>query len=187
MRLFATVLILVCLTAPLRADEIVDALTAAQTAYGANDVKEAAAQVALAQAGLRARQNALLEAFLPEAPAGFTREIVADYAAGFGMFGGGAGAEARYSNADGSFTVDLIADNEMVVSMLGMFADTTTMAMMGTVIKVGAFSILDQEQNLTALVGNRVMVSATGMDSALMLPTVQAIDFEGLAEFDKQS
>ena len=141
----------------------------------------------MAQAGLRARQNALLEAFLPEAPAGFTREIVADYAVGFGMFGGGAGAEARYTNAEGSFTVDLIADNEMVVSMLGMFADATTMAMMGNVIKAGEVSILDQEQNLTALVGGRVMVSATGMDSKRMLPAVQAIDFDGLAEFDKPS
>ena len=187
MRLIASVLALACLTAPLQADEIADALTAAQTAYSANDLKGAAAQVALAQAGLRAKQNALLEAFLPEAPEGFTREIVADFAAGFGMFGGGAGAEARYTNAEGSFTIDLIADNEMVVSMLGIFADATTMAMMGNVIKVGEFSILDQEQNLTALVGTRIMVSATGMDSKLMLPAVQVIDFDGLAEFDKPS
>lgn len=184
MRILAGVLALF-LAGPVVADDVSDALAAAQTAYEAGDVKGTAAQVALAQAGLRAQQNTRLAVYLPEAPAGYTREIVTEFAEGFGMFGGGAGAQARYTTEGGTFTLDLIADNELVTSMAGMFATPETLAMMGKVVKAGDALILDQEQNLTSLVGGRVMVTATGMTSAEMLPVVQAMDFAGLAEFDK--
>lgn len=185
MRIFLGVALGVALAAPLHADEISDALQAAQDAYAAQDMKAAGVQIAAAQAALQAKQSAMLGALLPEAPTGFTREINAEFAAGFAMFGGGSGAEARYISDKGSFTLDLMADNQMVAGMAEMFLNPDMLAMMGNVVKVGDVSILDQGESVTALVAGRVLVTAQGMTAADMLPVVQAIDFDRLAVFDK--
>lgn len=171
--------------APVAADEISDALQAAQDAYAAGDMRVAAAEVTVAQMALQARQSALLEALLPEAPAGFTRAVNTEFAAGFSMFGGGSGAEASYTSEKGAFTVNLMADNQMVTGMAEMFLNPDMLAMMGKVVKVGDVSILDQGESVTALVAGRVLVTAQGMSSADMLPVVQAIDFDRLAVFDQ--
>lgn len=173
------------LAAPVQADEISDALTAAQDAYAAQDLKTASAQIAAAQAALQARQSDMLGALLPEAPAGFSREINAEFAAGFAMFGGGSGAEARYISDKGAFTLDFMADNSMVAGMAEMFVNPEMLAMMGNVVKVGDVSILDQGESVTALVAGRVLVTAQGMTAPDMLPIVQSIDFDRLAAFDK--
>lgn len=185
MRGLAWVLVAAVWAAPVAADEISDALQAAQDAYAGGDMQAAAAQVTVAQTAMQAKQSALLEALLPEAPAGFTRVVNTEFAAGFSMFGGGSGAEASYSGAAGAFTVNLMADNQMVTGMAEMFVNPDMLAMMGKVVKVGDVSILDQGESVTALIAGRVLVTAQGMGSADMLPVVQAIDFDRLAVFDQ--
>ena len=185
MRGFVGLFLAALWAAPVAADEISDALQAAQDAYAAGDMRVAAAQVTVAQVALQSKQSALLEALLPEAPAGFTREVNTEFAAGFSMFGGGAGAEARYASDTGAFTVNFMADNQMVTGMVEMFLNPDMLAMMGKVVKVGEVSILDQGESMTALVAGRVLVTAQGMGSADMLPVVQAIDFDRLAVFDQ--
>ena len=76
----------------------------------------------LATQGLGAQQSALTTALLPSAPDGWTRQDTADFAQGFGIAGGGAGAEATYTDADGSasFKISFIADNPMVAAMGAM-------------------------------------------------------------------
>jgi hypothetical protein len=185
MRGFGLVLLAAVWALPVAADEISDALQAAQDAYAAGDMRTAAAQVTVAQTSLQARQSALLEEFLPEAPAGFTRVVNTEFAAGFSMFGGGVGAEASYTGEAGAFTVNLMADNQMVTGMAEMFMNPEMLAMMGKVVTVGEISILDQGESVTALVAGRLLITAQGMGSAEMLPVVQAIDFDRLAVFDQ--
>ena len=109
-----------------------------------------------------------------------------DFAQGFGMMGGGSGAEARYDSADGSqsFTLAFIADNPMVASMGAMLGNAQMMAMMGKVVQVGDQPVLETEGNLSTLVNARVLFQAQGADSAVMLPVVQTIDFAKVGTFD---
>ncbi len=171
---------------PLRADEVTDALEAAMDAYAAGDLAGTSTAMAMAGQAIATRQSALLQAQLPPAPNGWTAEVSEGFAAGFGMMGGGAGVEMRYANADGSvsFTVTLLADNPMVASMGAMLGNAQMMALMGKVVKVGDQAILDSENTLNTLAGNRVLFTAQGATTAEMMPVVSLIDFAKLGTFD---
>lgn len=172
------------LVTPALADAVSDALQAATEAYAAGDLKAAADGVAAASAGIAALQSEKLVAFLPEAPDGWTREASADFASGMAMMGGGSGTEMRYTDAEGnSFAITIMADNPMVSGMLGMFSSDMMMAGMGKVIEVDGAKLIDQEGTIMSVVGQNIMVQASGMDSATMLPIVSAVDFKGLAAF----
>lgn len=184
--LFKTLAVAALLAAPVQADEVSDALQAAVDAYAAGDLAGTSAAMTMAGQAISERQSTLLEALLPVAPEGWTMTQTEDFSQGFGIMGGGAGAEARYENADASvsFTVSFIADNPMVASMGAMLGSVEMMAMMGKVVKVGDQALLENEGNYSALVGNRVMFTATGAATDVMLPVVQTVDFARLATFD---
>lgn len=169
-----------------RADEVSDALNAALAAYGTGDLAGTAQQMILAEQALGRLQSAKLTAFLPPAPAGWTRTDSPDFAAGFAMAGGGTGAEAVYAKEDGSLSVTLsfIADNPMVASMGAMLGNAQMMALLGKVVAVGDQALLAQDGSLSTLVGNRVLVQAQGGPEADLLALVQEIDFVHLSKFD---
>lgn len=93
------------LAGPLRADDVTDALQAAMDAYAAGDLAGTSVAMTMAGQAIAAQQTALLELRLPDAPAGWTREVSEDFAAGYGMMGGGAGLEMRYAKEDGSVSL----------------------------------------------------------------------------------
>ena len=82
----------------LYADAVTDALTAATTAYDARALHGTADQIAAAAEALGVIRTGLLNASLPAAPEGFTREIDPEYPVGLAMMGGGSGIEARCSS-----------------------------------------------------------------------------------------
>lgn len=168
------------------ADEVSDALQAAADAYSAGKLRDAGTELAKANAALSAKRAELIVAIFPPAPDGWTREDSPDFAAGLAMMGGGTGAEVRYVNAEGySFNLNVLSDNPLALSMVGMFANEVTMAMMGKVVDGNGAKIIDQDGSLMALVDNRLLVQASGMSSAEMLPIVQQIDFNALAAYDQ--
>jgi hypothetical protein len=169
-------------TLPSNADTIADALQAAVDAYEAGDLATTSEQLTIASTGVSSKRSEELAAFLPEAPDGWTRTVNPDFASSLAMLGGGSGVETVYSDASGgAFTLTVIADSPMVSSLLPMFADETVLAAMGKVIDVPGAKILDQDQSLMAVIGERMMVQASGMETAAMLPIVSKLDFEGLA------
>lgn len=174
--------------APVFADEVADALQAATDAYTAGDLGKTGAALTMATQALGKQQSDLLAAFLPAAPDGFTKTLTEDFAKGFAIAGGGAGAEARYESADGStsFTLSFIADNPMVATMSSMLGNAQMMAMMGTVVKVGDTALLQQDNSLSTLINARVLFQAQGAAAEVMLPLVQQIDFAKVASFDKK-
>jgi hypothetical protein len=192
MRRFATFCLVLPLSLPFltaaRADAVTDALQAATTAYGSNDLKGTADQLALATEGLRLLETDMLNKFLPPAPDGFTAALTEDYGKGFSMLGGGIGTETTYSNDQTSFKLDITADSPLVASMAPMLANVQMMTAMGKVVKIGDVMALEQDddQSLSALVGNRILVQMQGADVATMLPLFQKIDFAGLATYDKK-
>ena len=171
-----------------RADDVSDALKAANAAYAAGDLAGTGSNLAMATQALGTRQSAMLAALLPAAPAGWTREDTADFNKSFGIVGGGSGAEATYASADGntSFKMSYIADNPMVGGMAGMLGNAQMMALMGKVIKVGDQPLLSQDSSISTLVNARVLFQAAGAADDIMLPLVQAIDFAKVGTFDKK-
>jgi hypothetical protein len=168
------------------ADDISDALQAASDAYSAGNLKDTSDKLALAAQAIRAKEIELLNAFLPPAPDGYTSEVSTDYAQSFGMIGGGSGTEISYSSDAASFKLDITVDNAMVASMAPMLSNAAIMTAMGKVDQIGEQLVLEEDQSLTTLVANRILVQMQGADVAVMLPLMQKIDFAGLAKFDQK-
>ena len=180
--------LLSCLTAPVLADEVADALQSALTAYNGGDMGKASEEITMAVQAISAQQSARLTALLPAAPDGWTRTDTADFTKSFGILGGGSGAEATYASADGatSFKMSFVADNPMVSSMGAMLGNAQMMAMMGKVVKVGDQALLSQDNAVSSLVNSRVLFQAQGGTEEQMLPLVQKIDFAKVGVFDKK-
>jgi len=178
--------LLMFLGLPVRADAVSDALQAALDAYAAGNLAKVSENMTMAAQDLSKQQSDMLTAFLPAAPDGWTRTLTEDFKQSFGIMGGGAGAEARYENADQSvsFTMSFIADNPVVASMGAMLGNAQMMAMMGKVVKVGEQALLDADNNVSTLVNGRVLFQAQGAASDVMLPFVQNIDFAKVGTFD---
>lgn len=168
------------------ADDVTEALAAAQEAYASGNLNATAAQITAASKAVLALQAAKLADFLPEAPEGWTREIDMSATEALVLSGiVGNMVEARYSDTGGnSFTLRLTADSPMVAQMGGMLGNPQMMAMMGKVVKVSGHDMLEQENTLSALIGGRVLVQASGMESAVMQTVLRTVDFAGLATYD---
>jgi hypothetical protein len=170
-----------------QADIVTDSIAAASEAYAAGDMGAASNALKAAMDDIGRQQGAILAAILPPAPEGFTRTDSADFTAGMAMFGGGSGAEASYSKADATFTISIMADNELVGGMMGMFSDPGMLAMMGTVDTVGDVNIVTAtDGSIMSIVAGRYMISAQGSTPEVMLPIVKAIDFAKLTEMAGQ-
>ncbi|ETX27773.1 hypothetical protein [Roseivivax isoporae] len=175
-------LVLALAPAPLLADEIADALTAAQEAYADGDIQYALDELDFARAKLLERKTDALGAWLPEAPEGWTREVDTDMNAGLAMMGGGVGAAASYAGPDGdSYKVTLMADNPMVASMSAMIAGASAMGM--KVERIGRQRFAVQDGQMMALVGNRILVQIEGADAEAMRAVAERIDYDALATF----
>ncbi|MGL4311419.1 MAG: hypothetical protein ACRCSU_13125 [Paracoccaceae bacterium] len=164
------------------ADTVTDALDAARAAYDAGDLRGALASATEATKAMQGQQTEAFAAFLPDAPDGWTKTINPDMAAGMAMIGGGAGVEATYESPEKSFTVTLIADSPMIESMLPMFTDKATMAMMGTVTELAGQSFIGSgETEAMTVIGNKIMLTASGADISAMTPVLETIDYAGLS------
>jgi len=181
--LSAAALCVALLPSAATADEIADSIRAALAAYEAGDLQYALEELVTAQQLINARKTDALVTFLPAAPAGWTREVNTDYAQSLALFGGGSGAEARYAGPGGSFNLSVVADSPLLASFAPVFANPAMMAAMGRVTRIGRHRVLDQGGQLVAVIGNRVLIQASGAEVAVMLPLIQAMDLDGLAAF----
>jgi len=168
---------------PALADDITDALTAAIEAYEAGEFADALDEMAYAEQLLNALQAEGLTVYLPAPLDGWTREIGEGAASAMGVMGGGIAAEAEYSSPNGSFTITLMADNPMVMQMGAMLGNRAMMAMMGEIVRVNRENFLKQDADLTGLIGNRVLIQATGADTDVMVAHLEQIDFAELESF----
>jgi len=167
------------------ADEVSDALEAALKAYSENDITFALEEIDFARQKLLSLQANSFQHFLPEAPSGWAREVDAEMSAGLAMFGGGVGASAEYLPEAGGpgYSVTIMADNPMVVSMGAM---VTNAAMMGMQLeRVGRQRVAVGEGQALALVDNRILINIEGDDPEKLLAAMRQIDFEGLQDFGR--
>lgn len=171
----------------LRADAVTDALESALENYRKGDLSMTGARLTEASKALAALQAGKLSQYLPEAPAGWTREVNEEAGNGMAMMGmGGSMAEARYAGPDGAeVTLTLAADNPMVMSMGAMLGNPQMMAMMGELVEVGPQKMVNRDGELAGLVAGRVLVQASGASKEAMLAVISGLDFAGLATFDQ--
>ncbi|WP_371169987.1 hypothetical protein [Aliiroseovarius sp. 2305UL8-7] len=162
-------------------DDISDTLESALAAYNEGDIQYALEELEYAKQLLQSMKTADLAKFLPEAPAGWTREVSTEMNAGLAMLGGGAGAEATYSNADGNFTITIMVDNPMIGALSGMLANAGVMGI--KLERVGRMKYLNQDGELSGMVDGRILIQAKGASSEIMLPVLETIDQRELRKF----
>jgi hypothetical protein len=167
---------------PALADDITDALNAAIEAYEAGDLQDARAEIAYATQLLNDLQAEGLAGFLPAALPGWTREVSDEPATGLGFMGGGSAAEADYTGPGGSFTIMMVADNPMVGAMAGMLGNATVMATMGRIERINGESFLNADDELSGLIGGRVLIQASGGSVEDMAAHLEQVDFDALAD-----
>lgn len=171
------------LALPAAADEISDTLQSALDAYSKGDAAYALEELDYARQLLLELKTEALARFLPEAPEGWTREINSEMNAGLAMMGGGTGAEASYEGEGRSITLQIMADNPMVGALGGMIGNA---AMYGAKVeRVGREKFMVQDNEVTGLVDNRILVKASGAEPEAMLALIGTMDMRALKEFGK--
>lgn len=177
-------ILLLSATNPALADEVTDTLSSALEAYEAGDIEYAIEELDYARQLLQAMSALALNDFLPEPPAGWTREIAeSDMNAGLAMFGGGVAAEAVYTDGTETVTVTIMADNPMVSMFGGMLSNA---GMLGLKMhRVGREKFVFEDGELSGLIDNRILIQADGSSAEVMIPILEMIDFEALEDFGR--
>lgn len=164
-------------------DDVTDTLESAMKAYEDGDIQYALEELEYAKQLLQSMKIADLAKFLPEAPEGWSREVSSEMNAGLAMFGGGAGAEATYSNSGEEFTITIMADNPMVGALTGMMANAGLMGM--KLERVGRMKYLNQDGELSGIVDGRILIQSKGADTSVMIPVLEQIDHRALEDFGR--
>lgn len=178
-------LALLAIPAPADADDITEALTAAIAAYEQGEVQDALDEIAYATQLLNEMKTQGLEQFLPEPLDGWTREIGSDAGQAMGFMGGGIAAEADYTGPGGRFTITMIADSPLVASMAAVLGNSTVLATMGRIERINRQTFLNADGELQGLIGNRVLLQASGGSVEDMAAHLAQIDFDALEAFGR--
>ena len=171
------------LSAQVAADEFTDTIDAALEAYAADDVNAAAEELSYASTLLQEIKGERFAALLPEALDGWTREVDMEANAAVGMFGGGVTATGDYNGPSGNVRVQMMADNPSIMTMAGMYANPQMMSSMGEVVRVNRQSFVNQDGELTGVIGGRVMITVNGNASLDDKKAyLEAMDFGAIAK-----
>ncbi|MBF9043466.1 hypothetical protein HKCCE4037_09015 [Rhodobacterales bacterium HKCCE4037] len=168
---------------PASADDITDALNAAISAYEEGEIGDALGEIAYATQLLNALQAQGLTAFLPEPLPGYTREVSEDASSSLGFLGGGTAAEATYEGPNGRFTITMMADNPMVASMAGILGNAGIIATMGQLERINRENFMVSDNELSGLIGGRILIQASGGEIEDMVAHLEQIDFGELEGF----
>jgi len=170
-------------SAQVAADEFTDTIDAALEAYAADDVNAAAEELSYASTLLQTIKGERFAALLPEALDGWTREVDMEANAAVGMFGGGVTATGDYTGPSGNVRIQMMADNPSIMTMAGMYANPQMMSSMGEVIRVKRQSFVDQDGELTGVIGGRVLITVNGNASRDDKKAyLEAMDFGAIAQ-----
>lgn len=171
------------LSAHVAADEFTDTIDAALEAYAADDVNAAAEELSYASTLLQTIKGERFAALLPEALDGWTREVDMEANAAVGMFGGGVTATGDYAGPSGNVRIQMMADNPSIMTMAGMYANPQMMSSMGEVVRVNRQSFVNQDGELTGVIGGRVLITVNGNASLDDKKAyLEAMDFGAIAQ-----
>jgi hypothetical protein len=178
------------LLAPLasRADDVVDEIKEALSAYQNQDLATALAALDAATSLMRQQRADAWKAFLPAPPAGWTADDAQVSTAGPVMFGGGTGASRQYRKGDQRVDVTVLTDSPLLQGVGAVLSNiaTATGGARVLVLKGHRMVYLKDDNSFTALIADKVMVKvagsvATSEDSLRQF--ISLIDFAGLEKF----
>jgi hypothetical protein len=177
---------LLCASAlPAAADEFTDVIDSALSAYAEGDITIASEELDYAMKLLGQMKSASLAGYLPDAPAGWTREEAEADGSGLAMsmFGGGTAAAATYRKSDAEMTVTLLANSPMVSSIGAMITGVAAMGG-GKPIRIQRTQFSDNDGELQGVIDSKVMVSVSGNASLEdKQALLEAMDFKALRDF----
>lgn len=163
-------------------DEVETALEAALDAYRDGDLEMATEEVEYAQQLMAQQKTQALAGFLPEPLDGWVKE---EGETG-GMPGlGGMMASATYVGPENTVEIQIMADNQMVASMMMMFNNAAMIGQMGELMRIGRQKVIrTNEDELQAMLDNNVMISISG-DAPVETKTAyfEAMDLRALEDF----
>ncbi|HCQ64790.1 MAG TPA: hypothetical protein DIU07_06280 [Rhodobacteraceae bacterium] len=175
-------LTLIAAANPGLADEVTDTLSSALQAYEDGDIEYAIEELDYARQLLQELSSQALTSFLPDPPDGWTREISEEGVnVGLAFLGGGVAAEAEYGKDGETFSVAIMADNPMVAGFAPMVANAGLMGM--KMHRVGREKFFENDDQLIALIDNRILIQAEGADPGVMIEILERIDFKALEDF----
>lgn len=181
-------LIFALATTPLYADEISDSLSDALKAYQEGDLKETSELVSYIKTLLAEKNADVLAGFLPEAPAGWSRELD-DGAAMSGTMAslgqGGSIASAKYkTDQGGGISYMIMADSPMMAMMGAMLTNPALMGG-GKVKRIKRQKVLiGKDGELQAMLHNRFIIRIEPEDKDVseedLISLFEATDIDGL-------
>jgi hypothetical protein len=100
-------------------------------------------------------------------------------------FGGGMSTSATYTRENDRITIQLMADNQMVTAMAGMFGNSAMLGTMGQVKRIKRQKVvITQRGELQAMINNRIFIQINGQAPIEEMEAFfAAIDIRGLKEF----
>lgn len=176
------------------ADQVTDAIAAANAAYGSEDYKEASTQLQTALVGVNQKLVDLLIAAMPAPPSGWTAEDPEGMdASAFGMgFWAGLVVDRTYYPPSGSSIEFTIAANSPMLATFRMFISNPMLAQMSgqsgmtqtTVCGNDAIQEFEDDMaNINILPGNATLISISGdsaADQEHVITLANATDCDGI-------
>lgn len=176
------------------ADEVTDAIAAANAAYGSEDYKEASTQLQTALVGVNQKLIDLLVKQMPAPPSGWTAEDPEGLdASAFGMgFWAGLVVDRTYYSPSGSSIDFTIAANSPMLATFRMFVSNPMLASMSgqsgmkKITVCGNDAIQEFEEDtadINILAGNATLISISGQSAAdqeHVLTLANATDCDGI-------
>ena len=74
-----------------------------------------------------------------------------------------------------------MADNPMVASMAGMIANPALVG--GKMVRVGRQKFVQQQDQMMALIANRILIQVTGDNTDAIMAHLESVDFKAMADF----
>ncbi|MBR0672564.1 hypothetical protein [Neoroseomonas soli] len=162
--LLAATLITAMAAAPARADDVSDAIAAAQRAYQGGKVQDAQTALQEALQLLAQRAAAALAAALPNALPGWTAEEATSNTSGMtGLFGGSTASRSYRNAQDQMVEIQVMSDNPLIAQLAAVMANPMLAGAMGRLVRIGEQrAIQSNDGNIQMLVDNRILVQVQG-------------------------
>ena len=174
---------------PARADDVIDQIHEALTAYGKKDLPTAIAGLQAALNLLRQMRADAYGDLLPASMEGWTADKVETISAGIAMAGGGTGASRKYHKGNAEVTVSILADSPLLQAMSALASSgLAALGGMRTEIVNGHRTLYMQEDGaLTSFIGDRILVRVEGKDQPeeTLKRFLTAVDFAAVEKVGK--
>ncbi|AKF24253.1 hypothetical protein YH65_01705 [Sulfurovum lithotrophicum] len=182
-------LLLASLLTVASADDVVDTLNGVIKSYEKGEYGAAVEDLNYVLQLIQQKKSKGLEAYLPEALAGWSAEKAESQTAGSAMFGGGIATSRKYKKGSSRIKIEIITDSPLMQSMMSIFsnpmfatADGGKLERINREKAIVKYNDERQKGEITIVVARRFLVKIEGQKVLLdeLRAYAKAIDFKKL-------